>query len=127
MDKKALKEVEITDVIKHVLRTTQDYSGEYSTSCNIDFLISQPIKLSVFDKDYLIDRIKMIDFYGDEIVFSFANDKERFCCFPVPKTLIHKIYIRIIQEQKTGVMQGWRFEDTLIEILRGESIATSCY
>lgn len=127
MDKKELKTIQIIDVKVNTLRSGQDFTGEYSTDCDVDFILSHPITFDIFEKTYVIDRIKMLDWYGDEIVLRYANAEMDFCCFPVPKIFIHKIYLRVIEEQKTGVLQGWSLEDRLMEMLQDGKIISSCY
>jgi hypothetical protein len=126
LDKKELKNIEVTEVIKHRLSSGQDMTGEWETNCNIDFKLSIPIWITVFDKEYKIDRIKMSTRW-DEIVLEYANEKQCFCCFPVSKTLVHKVTNRVIQEQRTGIMKGWSFSEDLIEILRSENALSNCY
>lgn len=126
LNKKELKEIDVTEVIKHQLRSGQDFTGEYETHCNMDFVLSIPIWINVFDKEYKIDRIKMSTRW-DEIVLEYANDEKCFCCFPVSKTLVHKVMNRVIKEQKEGVMKGWYFTEELMDILKGENTLSNCY
>lgn len=128
MDKKFLKNIEIVEVINNNLSSSQDMSGEYVTNCDIDFVLSSPITFQIFEKEFTIDRVKMFDWYGDEIGLKYASAEKEFCCFEVSKVFTHKIYSRIKEEQKEGgVLAGWSFEETLMEILQGESIVKSCY
>lgn len=126
MNKKELKKIEVIEVIKHSLSSGQHMSGEWETHCNIDFKLNIPIWLTVFDKEYKIDRIKMSTRW-DEIILEYANEEQCFCCFPVAKTLVHKVTNRVIQEQKSGIMKGWSFSEELIEILQGENASSNCY
>lgn len=128
MDKMFLKSIEILKVVKNNLSSRQDMSGEYSTNCDIDFILSHPITFNIFDKEFVIDRVKMYDWYGDEIGLKYANAEKSFCCFNVSKVFAHKIYFRIMEEQKEhGVLNGWSLEDSIMEMLRDESFVSSCY
>lgn len=126
MDKKAMKKIQVVDVKVNNLNSSQDPSGEYTTNCDVDFFLSQTITFSIFDKEYIIDRIKMGCLY-DEIVLEYAQKDKTYCCFPVAKTFVHKVLNRVTKEQRTGVLKGWSFDDELIEILQGENIMAHCF
>jgi len=128
MDKKQLKRIEIIEVKINRLSCGQDVTGEYSTSCNVDFLLGEPFKFNVFEQEFEIDRVKMFDWYGDEIGLRYANNKRDFCCFPVSKVFVHKIYNRIVQEQgEGGLLKGWDFREEIMDILKDESAVRSCW
>jgi hypothetical protein len=63
----------------------------------------------------------------DEITLEYAQEGKVYCCFPVAKTLVHKVMNRVIEEQRNGILKGWSFEENLIEILQDEGTITNCY
>ncbi|MCM3273680.1 hypothetical protein [Paenibacillus elgii] len=126
MDKKEVKQIEITTVKVNALSCSPDVTGEYCTSCDIDFFLSAPFVFSVFDKEHSIDRINMGTNWGDETELYYANQSGRFYCFPITKTLIHKVYDRVRKEQKGGCLAGWSFHEDIFEML-SSGRATSSY
>jgi hypothetical protein len=126
LDKKTMKNIDITEVKVNRLNSYQDYSGEYNTNCDVDFILSESITLNVFDKEYVIDRIKM-DCRYDEFILEYAQEGKNYCCFPVSKIFVHKVMNRVIEEQQDGVLKGWVFDDSLMEILQGENTLATCF
>ena len=126
LNKKEIKQIEIDEIIKHQLYSSSDVSGEYETHCNIDCKLSIPIWITVFDKEYKIDRIKMSTRW-DELILRYANNEKCFCCFPVAKTFVHKIMKKVEVEQKSGILKGWSFKEDLLDILKDENVSLNCY
>jgi hypothetical protein len=125
MDKKQVKQIEIVEVVKNRLSTSESYpGGEYETSCDVDFILSSTFAFRVFDKEHTIDRVKMGTSW-DTTELYYANSKQRFICFPITKSLIHKVYERIKIEQKSGCLSGYSFEDDIFEMLTGERETSS--
>jgi hypothetical protein len=121
-----MKQIEITEVKVKALNSRQDHSGEYETNCDIDFMLSEPISFRVFNQEHTIDRINM-GVMWDEVVLVYAQEGKTFCCFPVSKIFVHKIYNRVIEEQCDGALEGWSFDDGIFENLRGANSMSSCY
>lgn len=120
MDKKEVKQIQITKMIINNLRSTADITDEWRVSCDIDFFLSETFSFEVFEKTYTIDRVKMLDYYGDEIIFRYANDNDFFHDFTVSKSFIHKIYKMVEKEQCEGALKAWEFRDIIMEILKDE-------
>lgn len=119
MDKKQVKQIEITEVKVNRLSCSPDITGEYSTTCDVDFMLSTPITFHVFNIKHTIDRIKM-DMAWDETQLLYANEKNDYRAFPVTKALIHKVYDRVRLEQLDGCLKGWCFDDDIFDMLTGK-------
>lgn len=118
MDKKEMKQIEITDVIVHRLSRGQDITDEWTSDVNVDFIIDKPQTIKIFDKTYVIDRIKMLTHWGDEIVFRLSTEDFFFEELEVSKIFVHKIYNMLDELQsENNVLHGWNFKETLFEIL----------
>lgn len=128
MNKAEMKQIELKDMEIKLLNVRQDICGEYSTDLDIRFMLSDPFSFEVFNQTYVIDRIRLVDQF-DELIFSYANESEIFCCFQVSKIFIDKIRKRVLHEQQQteSKLYGWSFEEELIEILRGEKQETACW
>jgi hypothetical protein len=110
--------ITITDCIKHHLSCSQDESGEYNSSYDIDFILSKPCSFSVYGKKLTIDRIKMTpENWGEELSFRFANAEEVFESFIIPNRFIKLILKRVRQEQKDGLLKGYIFDDVIYDLL----------
>lgn len=121
-----MKKIEIVDVVINTLNSHQDMTGEYNTNCDVDFMLSEQIQFNIFNKEYVIDRVKM-GVKWDVVTVEYAQKDKVFCCFPVSKIFVHKVLNRVIQEQKGGVLSGWMFADDLFEILTDENELANCY
>lgn len=117
MDKKEMKQIRIIEVIKNQLSSSQDYSGEWTSNIDIDFVIDKPKLVQIFNKSYVIDRIKMVTHY-DEIVFRLATSDTYFEELEVSKIFIHKIYDSLNHLQSEGnILSGWELREEVFEIL----------
>lgn len=126
MNKEDVKKIQIKEVIKNHLSCCSDPSGEYYTHCNVDFILDAAFVFPVFDKEVTIDRIKMtVDYETTEL--HLANAEKTYSSLPITKILIHKIYDRVLKEQKEGVLRGWVFDDDILEMLRGERETSSSW
>ncbi|OAB26298.1 hypothetical protein PMSD_25960 [Paenibacillus macquariensis subsp. defensor] len=126
MNKKQVKEIRITEVIVNHLSSGSDMTGEWTTNCNIDFILSIPFSFFVFDKEHRIDRVKMVSSW-DVIELHYANEKEKLWYLPITKSLIHKIWDQVKEQQKDGILKGWAFDDEIFEMLTGEKETSSAY
>lgn len=126
MDKKQVKQIQITEVKVNRLNQSSDPSGEYTTHCDVDFYLSETFTFNVFDKTHTIDRIKMDSSWG-VVGLYYANADTCFICLPVSKSLVHKVYDRSKQEEKDGCLKGWIFHDDIFEMLtRAQPTSTLC-
>lgn len=117
MDKKEMKQIRIIEVIRNQLSSSQDYSGEWTSNIDIDFVIDKPQSVQIFNKSYVIDRIKMVTLY-DEIVFRLATSDTHFEELEVSKIFIHKIYDSLNHLQSEGnILSGWELREEVFEIL----------
>ncbi|WP_415286112.1 hypothetical protein [Clostridium perfringens] len=108
----------ITEMKINTLNCVRTYCGEYETKIDIAFLLEQKCKFYIFNEEYEIDRVKIIDYYGDSIGVVFANEKELFFDFPVPKSFLHQMF-KIIKEYETKDenLKSYNFSEDLYELL----------
>lgn len=115
----------IKEMVINSLRSYQDYDGEYNSDIDIDFMLEEKCLFYIFNEKYEIDRVKMIDYY-DYIGLVFANSKEKFVDFIVPKSFIHQILKIVEVEEKSGRLQKWCLSEDLYEKLTGQN-EDKCY
>ncbi|KQN96820.1 hypothetical protein [Paenibacillus sp. Leaf72] len=125
MDKRQVKQLQITEVIVNQLSSSPDIEGEWHSYYDIDFMLSEPFSFKVFDKIHLIDRIKMQTHYDEGPQIEYANQTSVYWSLAVTKTLVHKVLDRVKVEQDEGCLKGWAFDDDLLEMLKGERNTSS--
>lgn len=115
------KKINIKDMMINHLYSQQAYDWEYETKCNIDFLLQDEdvCEFNVLGEIYKIDRIKMTDWFGDEVHLTLADGKNTFDDLIVPKNFINAVYRKILENQKqNGELERWSFEDDLLDALQ---------
>lgn len=117
MNKKDMKKIQVVEVAVHNLRSGQEQSGEWVSYIDIDFIIDTPQTFTIFDKTYVIDRIKMLTYY-DELVFRLATKDTILEEMEVSKIFVHKIHGMLDNLQKEGeALHGWALKEDVFEIL----------
>lgn len=120
MDKKEVKQIELTEVLIHYLRSGADCTGEWETNADIDFLLDQTFEFDVFHENYTIDRIKLMCGWDGVDLYYAANKEKIFHSFPVSKIFIKKVYDKLLIVQQEERFKNHAFEDDLMDMLRGE-------
>lgn len=105
----------IKEMVKNRLICGQDYSGEYTTDCNIDFMLEDKINFSVLGKDYVIDRVKMTTAWSDALELYFCAGETMLEWISVPNYLYLEIYFLLDKEQSGGQLEGWALNDDLYD------------
>lgn len=106
----------IVDLVIHYCRSSQDPSGEYSSDYKIDFILSEPCPLNIYGETYVIDRIRMLPSWGDNLRLVFAGENIEFDSIKIPRRMILSLYRRILKEQKRGALKGWVFDEDIAEL-----------
>lgn len=98
------------ELVIHHLKCEKDCCDEYETSCNVDFMLTEPVEFQVFNDKYKIDRVKMFTRWG-EVVFQLSDGRNLYESIRIPRNLYCALYKFIKKSQKHGVLQGWVFDD----------------
>lgn len=110
----------IKEMVINELSSYQEYCGDWSSNIDIDFILEEKCIFNIFNQNYEIDRVKMVDYY-DEVGLVFANSKEEFRDFVVPKSFLHQVVKIVEYEEEYGRLQEWALYDDLYEMLIGDN------
>ena len=114
------EKIKIKEILVHDLACTLQVWGEYENSVDIDFILEKPCSFTVFGINYVVDRIKMTS-DGEAVYLVAAGNRKTFEAIEIPKNYINAVLCEALKEQKKGKpLDGWSFEEDLIEMLQSK-------
>lgn len=112
------EKIKIKEILVRDLSCELKVWGEYESSVSVDFILENPCTFNAFGINYVIDRIKMTS-DGEGVYLVAAGNRKTFKAIEIPKNYINAVLCKVLKEQKKGKsLDGWSFEEDLIEMLQ---------